>query len=184
MAQRAGAICDARIKDAAIVGSRVVLRGAVEEHVHVGANVHVARLEGAGEGEDERDVLLLGQLLADDFDMRRRASREATAQRCVAVDIEFEEVEEGIVDKRDGAVDLALDAVAELERPVGFVADGEGNPVDLVLGVFEVFASFSAGEGVVSMLRRGPRGGFSRGFLAMTATYELRLMHSTGMRAP
>lgn len=75
MAQRAGAICDARIKDTAIVGSRVVLRGAVEEHVHVGANVHVARLEGAGEGEDERDVLLFGQLLADDFDMRRRASR-------------------------------------------------------------------------------------------------------------
>jgi hypothetical protein len=59
------------------------------------------------------------------------------------VDVEFEEVEEGIVDHGDGAVDLAFSAVVELERAAGLVTYGEGFPFDLVLFVLKVFTCFS-----------------------------------------
>lgn len=39
----------------------------------MGADVHVAKLQRARHGEDEGDVLALGELLADDLDVLRRA---------------------------------------------------------------------------------------------------------------
>lgn len=115
----------------------------MQQHVQVRADVHVAQLQRTGHGEDEGDVLALGELLADDLDMGRRPRGQTTRKRCVAVDVELEEVEERVADEGDGAVDLALGAVVELKRAAGFVADGEGDPLDLVLFVFDVFASFS-----------------------------------------
>jgi hypothetical protein len=53
-------------------------------------------------------------------------------------------VEEGIVDHGDGAVDLALDAVVELECLARLVAGGEGNPLNLVAGILDMLAGFSA----------------------------------------
>lgn len=58
------------------------------------------------------------------------------------MDVELEEMEEGVVDERDGAVDLALDAVVELERVVGLFTDGEGDELELVIFPFNVLARF------------------------------------------
>lgn len=76
VAERTGAVRNARVQHAAVVRSEMVLRRAVQQHVHVGADVHVAQLQRAGHGEDERDVLALGKLLADDLDVLRRARGE------------------------------------------------------------------------------------------------------------
>lgn len=78
------------------------------------ADVHVTELQRAGQGEYQRDVLLLGQLLANDLDVGGRAGGQAARERRVVVDVELEQVEEGVGDERDGAVELALDAVLEL----------------------------------------------------------------------
>lgn len=139
----------------------MVLRGAVQQHVQVRADVHVAQLQRPREGEDERYVLLLRHLLADDLDVGLWARREAAGQRRVVVDVELEEVEERVVDKGDGAVDLALDAVVELERLVCLFADGEGGPFELVGFVLDMLSGFAVdssanvpGE-IVRLLERG-----------------------------
>ena len=64
------------------------------------------------------------------------------------MDVELEEMEEGVVDEGDCAVDFALVAVVELEGFAGFVAGWEGGPFEVVGGVFEVFACFSGRGGV------------------------------------
>jgi hypothetical protein len=110
----------------------------------VGADVHVAQLQGAGEGEDEGDVLLLGQLLADDLDVGGRAGGQAAGQGRVVVDVELEQVEEGVGDEGDGAVELRLDAVLELQRLAGFVARRERDPLQLVVGQLDVLARVTA----------------------------------------
>ena len=56
------------------------------------------------------------------------------------MDVGLEQVEERIVDEGDGAVEFALDTVLELKRLARLVADGEGNPLQLVLVVFDMFA--------------------------------------------
>lgn len=145
VAERAGAVRDGRVEDAAVVVVRVVLGHAVQQHVHVGADVHVAQLQGAGEGEDEGDVLLRGQLLADDLDVGGRAGGQAAGERRVVVDVELEQVEEGVGDEGDGAVELRLDAVLELQRLAGLVAGREGDPLQLVVGQLDVFARVTAG---------------------------------------
>ena len=43
------------------------------------------------------------------------------------MDVELEEVEEGVVDEVDGAVDVSFDAEEEFEGAGGFVAGGEGD---------------------------------------------------------
>lgn len=59
------------------------------------------------------------------------------------MDVVFEEVEEGVVDEVDGAVDVAFYAEDEFEGSAGFVA-GEGGDVDeLVVFVGDVFACFT-----------------------------------------
>jgi len=58
--------------------------------------------------------------------------------------VELEKVEEWVVDHGDRAVELGLDAVVELERLAGFVAYGEGNPLDLVSSILYMLARFSA----------------------------------------
>ncbi len=146
MRERARAVCGGAVEDAAVVPLDVVLGSAVEQHIHVRADVHVAQLEGAGESEDKRDVFLLGLLLADHLDVRGRARRQAAGQGRVAVDVEFEEVEERIADHGDGAVLLAFDAVVKFERVFRLVADREGDPLDLVRRVLDVFARFAGGR--------------------------------------
>ncbi|KAJ3493085.1 hypothetical protein NLG97_g4968 [Lecanicillium saksenae] len=73
------------------------------------------------------------------------------------------------------ALALALDAVAELERLVSLLANGEGDPLQLVVAVFDVLAGLSeGGDDCVSDLARGVEG----------MTYELRFMHSIWIGAP
>lgn len=140
VAQRAGAVGDGRVEHAAVVVVHVVLGHAVQQHVHVRADVHVAELQRAGQREDERDVLLVEQLLANDLDVRRRARGQAARERRIVVDVELEQVEEGVGDEGNRAVDLALDAVVELQRLAGFVAGREGDPLQLVVVQLDVLA--------------------------------------------
>ena len=145
MAQGARAVRDARVEDAAVVWTCVVLRHAVQQDVHVRADVHMGQLQRAREREHQRDVLPLGQLLTDDLDVGGRAGGQAAGKGRVAVDVELEQVEVGVGDEVDGAVDLALGAVVELEGFAGLVADGEGDPFELVVCVFDVFAGVTGG---------------------------------------
>jgi hypothetical protein len=61
----------------------------------------------------------------------------------VIVDVELEEVVERVIDGVDGAVELGLDAVAEFEGQPGLFARGEGDVLEVMLGVLNVFACFS-----------------------------------------
>lgn len=140
---RAGAVGSAAVEHAAVARLDVLLGPTVQQHVHVGADVHVAQLQRAGQREDQRDVLLRRRLLAHHLDVLGRARGQAARQGRVAVDVELEQVEEGVADRGDGAVQLRLDAVVELERLARLVADGEGAPLDLVGGVLDVFARFA-----------------------------------------
>lgn len=144
MAQRTRAIGSPGIQHAAIVRVYVVFRRRVQQHIQVRADVQVAELQGAGQREHQGYVLHLVGLLADRLDVLWRARGQAAGERRVGVDVELEEVEEGVVDHGHGAVQLFLDAVVELERLVGLFAGGEGDPLDLVVfGVLDVFACFS-----------------------------------------
>lgn len=78
MAQGTRAVCDGRVEHAAVVGVQVVLGRAVQQDVHMCADVHVAQLECPSEGKDERDVLSIGQLLANDLNLRSRSRGETT----------------------------------------------------------------------------------------------------------
>lgn len=110
------------------------------------ADVHVAELEGAGEGEDERDVLLRRGRLADHLDVGGRPRGEPAGEGRVAVDVELEEVEEGVGDEVDGAVDLALGAVVEFEGLGRLATLGKGDPLDLVVVVFKVLSGLTSPE--------------------------------------
>ena len=143
------------VEDPAVVGVDVLLGRRVQQDVHVGADVHVAQLQRARQREDERHVLLLGRLKPDDFDVRRRPRGQPAGQGRVGVDVELEQVEEGVRDHGYRAVFLLLDAVREGERGVGFVARREGDPLDLVrrrVWERDVLACFSVGLPQTRML--------------------------------
>jgi len=142
--ERARAVGGGAVDDAAVLLVDVVLGHAVQQHVEPGAHVHVAQLEGAGQREHERDVLLLPPLVPLGR-VRERPGGDPAGERRVGVQVELEQVVQGVVDGRDGAFNLALDAVAELERAARLVARREGNPLELVCGLvqFNVLACFS-----------------------------------------
>jgi hypothetical protein len=81
--------------------------------------------------------------------VRRGPGGQAAGEGRVGVDVELEEVEEGVRHEGDGAVLFRLDAVVEFERGPGLVADREGGPFYLVGGVFDVLACFAGGESVL-----------------------------------
>ncbi|KAI6767387.1 hypothetical protein HG530_005396 [Fusarium avenaceum] len=115
----------------------------MQQDVHVRADMDVAQLQRTSESKDKRDVFACRQLLAYDFDLGCWTGGDAARQGRIGVNVEFEEVEEGVVDHGDSAVDLAFSAVVELERAAGLVAHGEGLPFDLVLFVLNMLARFS-----------------------------------------
>lgn len=172
VAQGARAVCDARVEDTAVVRTVVVLRRAVQQHIEVRADVHMAQLQRASQRKDERDVFLLGYFLADDFAVDGRTRGQPAGQGGVAVNVEFEEVEEGIADEGNRAVDLALGAVVEFKGLVGLFAYGERNPLQLVLGVLDMLAGFSV-HGLVSAMNQMNTPQIDPN------THELRFMHST-----
>lgn len=147
MAHGAGTVRNSRVEHARVVVVDMVLGDRVQQHIHVRANVHVAQLQGAGHGKHERHVFLLGRRLADDGNLGARTGRQAARERRVVVDVELEEVEEGVRHHGDGAVDFAFDAVVEFERAVGFLAGWKRDPLELVV-FLNVFAGFSA-EGLL-----------------------------------
>jgi hypothetical protein len=89
--------------------------------------MQMAELQRPSQGEDEGYIFLLLGRLADDGDGGGRARGKTAGQWCVVVDVEFEEMEEWVGDWGDGAVDVGLDAVLQLERETGLVACREGN---------------------------------------------------------
>lgn len=104
----------------------------------------MAELQRACQGEDEGNVLHLVWLLADDLDVRRWSRGEAAGEGRVGVDVELEQVEEGVRHEGNGAVLFRLYTVVEFEGRACLVTHGEGGPFYLVGGVFDVFACFAA----------------------------------------
>lgn len=112
--------------------------------------------------------------------MWRWTRGEPARERRVAVHVELEQVEERIADEWDGAVELRLNAVVELERLARLVARREGRPLDFVRCIFEVFARLSEALGryevsypLLCCLCEDGEG-----------AYEFRVMHSTWMGEP
>lgn len=86
---------------------------------------------------------------------REGFGRDATCERRVVVDVEFEEVEEFVCDKVNRTIDFLLDAEEEFEGAVGFVAGWEGDVLQLAAGVGYVFACFAGGR--LGLPMRGER---------------------------
>ncbi|KAG4217119.1 hypothetical protein PC116_g34400 [Phytophthora cactorum] len=64
------------------------------------------------------------------------------------MDIELQQMEKRVVYHGDGAVHFAFDAVTEFERFASLIADWEGDPLDLVLGILNMFAGLPEDIGV------------------------------------
>lgn len=109
----------------------------MNQHVHARGNVQVAELECARQRDNHRRVdvaqaalsvcFFRGTLLELIFQCagRERLSRYAAGQRCVVVDVEFQQVEEWVVNEVDRTVDLLLYTKEELQRAAGFIASRE-----------------------------------------------------------
>lgn len=109
----------------------------MNQHIHTRSNVQVAELECARQRDDHRRVdiaqtalsvcFLCSTLLELIFQSagRERLGRYAAGQGRVVVDVEFQQVEERIVDEVDRAVNLLFYAEEELQRAAGFVASRE-----------------------------------------------------------
>lgn len=65
----------------------------------------------------------------------------ATGQRGIIVDVEFEEVEEGIVNGLEGAINVFLNAKVKLERAPRLIARHERNILKLALIICDMFSS-------------------------------------------
>lgn len=128
----------------------------VQEQVQAVADVQVAKLQGAGQADDERGVQV--RLRAEGAFLRglvgyavlllENAGGEglrwdAAGEGRVVVDVEFQQVEEAVGDEFDGAVYLALDAEEEFEGAPGFVARREGDVLELAVDVGDVLACLS-----------------------------------------
>lgn len=122
----------------------VMLRDRVEEDVEVRADVEVGALEGPRQRKDEGDIFLLCRLGAGEGDGRGGAGGEAAGERCVVVDVEFEEMEEGVGDRGDGAIYVSLDAVLEVEGETGLFACCKGDVFELV-AFLDVFTCLAGG---------------------------------------
>lgn len=70
---------------------------------------------------------MLIRLLADDVHRCGRTSGQTASERCIVMDVEFEEVVEWIGDFGDGAVVVVFDAVVKGEGETGLVAYWEGD---------------------------------------------------------
>jgi hypothetical protein len=112
----------------------------------------MAHLQGARKREYKGNIFLFCGSLADCLDVWWRARGQPAGEGRVAVDVELEEVEEGVGDGGDGAVLFGFDAVVELKRLGCLVADWEGDPLDLVRCVLDVLARFSAAGALNSPL--------------------------------
>ena len=129
----------------------------MNEHVHARSNVQVAELERACQSNDHRRVdiaqtalsvcFFRGALLELIFQCtrRERLGRYAAGQGCVVVDVEFQQVEERVVDEVDCAVDVLLYAEEKLERSACFVAGREWNVGKLACSVGNMFAGVTDG---------------------------------------
>lgn len=124
----------------------------MNEYIHACSNVQVAELKRARERDDHRRVdiaqaalsvcFFRGALLELIFQSagRERLGRYAAGQRRVVVDVEFQQVEERVVDEVDRAVDLLLYAEEELQRAAGFIASREWDVRQLACSVGDMFA--------------------------------------------
>jgi hypothetical protein len=119
--------------------SRDRFRRRVDQHVHARGHVQVAELQRAGQRDDHGCIDIAQAALAicvfrsAFFELlfqragRERLCRYAAGQRRVVVNVEFQQVEERVVDEVDRAVDVLLYAKEELEGAAGLIASREWN---------------------------------------------------------
>ena len=95
------------------------------------------------------------------------------------MDVEFEEMEEWVGDGVYGAVHLALNPIPQFERGVGFGTGWEGYVLEVMLGVLDVFASFSGAN-----YEHAVRNLAIERFVEGGSTYIERFKQVTGILAP
>lgn len=124
----------------------------MHEHIQTRTNMQMAQLQRPRQRDNHRRIHLAQRTLP--IRMVFRALRiffdkgaggqgfggDATGQRRVVVDVELEQVEEGVVDEVQGAVDVLFHAEEEFEGAAGFVAGEGGDVGELARGVGDVFA--------------------------------------------
>jgi hypothetical protein len=128
----------------------------VNQHIHARSNVQVAKLQRARQRNDHRCVdiaqaalsicFFRGTLLELIFQCarRERLCGYAAGQGRVVVDVEFQQVEERVVDEVDRAVDVFLYAKEEFQRAAGFIAGREWDIRQLACSVGNMFAGVAS----------------------------------------
>lgn len=159
----------------------------VNQHIHARGNVQVAELKCTRQRDDHRRVDIAQAALSVCFFRstllelifqcagRERLRRYAAGQRCIVVDVEFQQVEERVVDEVDCAVDLLLYAKEELQRAAGFIASRERDVRKLACSVGDMFAS-------VTDIRVNTI--VQQFFQAIPQTYMVRFKQLTGIFSP
>jgi len=131
---------------------QMVFGDTMQQDIQMRADMQMALLQGARESKNQRHELLAllelelrrslrVQRVQGDGDWGARG--QAAGQGGVVVDVELEEVVEGVVNGVDGAVEVGFYAIAELEGLPGFLTGGERDVLEVVLGVLDVFACFA-----------------------------------------
>lgn len=96
-------------KDIGIFGRQV--RGSVQKDVEPGGDVEVGFLQGSGQGKYQGDIIVLaGGDGGSNRDRSRggnqRVGGNPTGERGIIMDVKFQEVEKGVGDFGDGAIDV------------------------------------------------------------------------------
>lgn len=108
----------------------------MHDDVHVGVYVKVAILEGACEGEYERNVVIRSGFSGrGDCGGASRGEEwmgwDAAGQRSVVVHVKLEEMEEFVRYGGDGAVGVFFNTEKEVEGSIGFITGREGDILQL-----------------------------------------------------
>lgn len=128
----------------------------VHQHIHARSDVQVAELQRTSQSDHHGRVDLAQAALAIGVFRcsllklffagagRERLRWDAAGQWRIIVDVEFQQMEERVVDKVNRAVDILFYAKEELERAAGFIAGRERDIGQLASSVGNVFAGVAS----------------------------------------
>lgn len=159
----------------------------VQQQIQTMPDMQMRQLQGARQPNDQRRVqaalaaqrallraLIRHAVLLLQDTGRQGLGRDPACERGVVVDVELQEVEEGVGHEVDGAVDLLLDPEEELQRPPRFVARREGDVLKLPVRVGDVLACLAGEDVSWGSLDRGEE----------RERYIVRLRQVTGIGSP
>lgn len=79
----------------------------MEEDVEAGGDVQMGALKGASQGENKRNIIVLGRgAVGDGRGGEERVGGNSAGQRSVVMNVKFQKMEKGVAYGRDSAVDV------------------------------------------------------------------------------